>query len=113
MTELKLDVAMLTALLHKDQEKLTSQSASIVEFQALTQYLQRENEKRAAELESVKASINRLGSGDKYIIRVDDNEVNGTVSLASRSSIRRLDVHDSECVDTNKAKLSYGPPSTE
>ena len=45
MAELKLDVAMLTALLHKDQEKLTSQSASIVEFQALTQYLLRENEK--------------------------------------------------------------------
>ena len=81
MAELKLDVAMLTALLHKDQEKLTSQSASIVKFQALTQYLQRENEKRAAELESVKASINRLASGD---------EVNGTVSLASQSSIRRL-----------------------
>ena len=57
MAELKLDVAMLTALLHKDQEKLTSQSASIVEFQALTQYLLRENEKRAAELESVKASL--------------------------------------------------------
>ena len=35
------------------------------------------------------------------------------VSLASRSSIRRLDVHDSDCVDTNKSKLSYGPPSTE
>ena len=113
MAELKLDVAMLTALLHKDQEKSTSQSASIVEFQALTQYLLRENEKRAAELESVKASINRLASGDEYIIRVDDNEVNNTVSLASRSSIRRLDVHDSECVDTNKSKLSYGPPSTE
>ena len=113
MAELKLDVAMLTALLHKDQEKLTSQSASIVEFQALTQYLLRENEKRAAELESVKASINRLASGDEYVIRVDDNEVNNTVSLASRSSIRRLDVHDSECVDTNKSKLSYGPPSTE
>ena len=37
MAELKLDVAMLTALLHKHQEKLSSQSASIVEFQALTQ----------------------------------------------------------------------------
>ena len=113
MAELKLDVAMLTVLLHKDQEKLTSQSASIVEFQALTQYLLRENEKRAVELESVKASINRLASGDEYIIRVDDNEVNNTVSLASRSSIRRLDVHDSECVDTSKSKLSHGPPSTE
>ena len=52
MAELKLDVAMLTALLHKDQEKLTSQSASIVEFQGLTQYLLPENEKRTAELES-------------------------------------------------------------
>ena len=113
MAELKLDVAMLTALLHKDQEKLTSQSASIVEFQALTQFLLRENEKRAAELESVKASINRLASSDEYIIRMDDNEVNNMVSLASRSSIRRLDVHDSECVDTNKSKLSYDPPSTE
>ena len=84
-----------------------------MEFQALTQHLLRENEERAAELESVRASINRLASGDEYIIRVDDNEVNNTVSLASRSSIRRLDVHDSECVDTNKSKLSYGPPSTE
>ena len=59
MAEVKLDVATLTALLHKDQEKLTSQSASIVEFQALTQYL-------------TQASINRLASGDEYIIRVDD-----------------------------------------
>ena len=84
-----------------------------MKFQALAQYLRRENEKRAAKLESVKASINRLASGDEYIIRVDDNEVNNTVSLASRSSIRRLDVHDPECVDTNKAKLSYRPPSTE
>lgn len=113
IAELKLDVAMLTALLHKDQEKLTSQSASVVEFQALTQYLLRENEKRAAELESVKATINRLTSGDEYIVRVDDNDVNGTMSLESRSSIRRLDVHDPERVDTDKVKFSYGPASIE
>ena len=55
--------------------------------------------------------INWLASSDEYIIRVDDNEVNSAVSLASRiSSIRRLDVHDPEgVVNTNKAilKLSF------
>ena len=86
MAELKLHVTMLTALLHEDQEKLTSQSVTIVEFQALTEHLLRENEKRVVELESVKATINHLTTSDKYIIRVDDNKVNGTMILESRSS---------------------------
>lgn len=56
IAELKLHFAMLTARLHKDQEKLTAHSASIMEFQALTQYLLQENEKRAVELESAAQS---------------------------------------------------------
>ena len=58
-------------------------------------------------------SNNRSAGGCEYIIRVDDNEVNSTACLSSRSSIRRLDVHDSKCVDYNKVKLSHGPLSTE
>lgn len=49
----------------------------------------------------MKAIINQLTSGDEYIIRVDDNEVNGAMNLESRFS------------DTDKVKLSYGPAYTE
>ena len=106
------DVAMLTALLHKDEKKLTtSQSASLVHGSLSSNPILRENEKRAAELESVKATINRLTTGDEHITRVDDDEVNGTVSLDSRNSVRRLDVHDPEPAYADK--FSYGPVSTE
>ena len=62
VAELQLDTAVLSALLHKEQEKISSQPTQIEKLEVLTQNLMRDNENKSSELESIKTTTTRFVS---------------------------------------------------
>jgi hypothetical protein len=58
VAELQLDVAMLTALLHKNQETISSQSTRMQEFDVLIQKLMCDNKEKSSELQVITCKAN-------------------------------------------------------
>jgi hypothetical protein len=71
---------MLSALLHKEQETISSQSTRMQEFEVLIQKLMYDNKKRSSELEVSKANISEIISARGNYIQINKADAQTRVS---------------------------------
>jgi hypothetical protein len=80
VAELQLDVAMLSALLHKNQETISSQSTRMQEFDVLIQKLMCDNKEKSSELQVIKANVCQLINARGNYIQINKADAQTRVS---------------------------------
>ena len=80
IAELQLDVAMLSALLHKNQETISSQSTQMQEFDVLIQKLMCDNKEKSSELQVIKAKVRELINARGNYIQINKVDAQTKVS---------------------------------
>jgi hypothetical protein len=80
VAELQLDVAMLSALLHKNQETISFQSTRMQEFDVLIQKLMCDNKEKSSELQVIKANVCELINARGNYIQINKADAQTRVS---------------------------------
>ena len=91
ITELQLDMAVLLALFHKEQEKLDHQVSRIsMNIENSIQDLSRENEEKSADLELIETAVNELTSSESTK-RIEERNSTKLVRLRSTKNSVHID----------------------